>query len=104
MERAISEVERRRKLQLEYNKKHNITPKQIEKPIREKLLDEMVEEAVKGKKDRGVDDIDFAQLPPDELKKEIRKFEKLMRYEAEMLNFEEAAVLRDKVRDLKKLL
>ena len=39
MKRAIEEVGRRRKVQLEYNKKYRITPKSITKPIREKLIE-----------------------------------------------------------------
>ena len=104
MERAIAEVGRRREIQREYNKKHNITPTQITKPIREKLIDEEIEERL-SKKGRGKvrdGDVDYAQLPPKELKKEIKNLEKIMKYEAEMLNFEEAAKVRDKIRAIKK--
>jgi excinuclease UvrABC helicase subunit UvrB len=55
------------------------------------------------KKER-VLEIDYRQLPPKELKKEIRNLEQLMRYEAEMLNFEKAASIRDKIREMKKTL
>ncbi|MFH1648596.1 MAG: excinuclease ABC subunit UvrB [Patescibacteria group bacterium] len=102
MKRAIVEVERRRDIQIEYNEKYNITPVQIVKPIREKLIDEELEEQLKGKKDEW-QDIDYKQLPPTELNKEIKKLEKLMKLEAEELNFEKAALIRDKVRDLKKM-
>jgi len=105
MQRAIGEVERRRKIQEEYNKKHKIKPQQIQKPIRERLIDEKIEEAAQAEKiDKELDEIDFEQLPPNEIKKEIRKLKEMMKYEAEMLNFEKAAVIRDKVKEIKKLL
>ena len=43
------------------------------------------------------------QMPPDERRKEIKKLEENMRYEAEMLNFEEAVTLRDTIRKLKNI-
>ena len=90
MQRAIDEVARRRKIQEVYNIEHGLTPTKIERPFREKLIDEVI-----------IDEIDFAQLPPDKLKSEIKKLTEMMKYEAEMLNFERAAVFRDKLRDLK---
>lgn len=101
MKRAISEVERRRNIQIKYNEKNQITPVQIVKPIREKLIDEELEETLKGKKDEW-QDVDYNQLPPNELKKEVAKLEKLMKLEAEELNFEKAAQIRDKIRDLRR--
>jgi len=101
MKRAILEVERRRNIQIEYNREHNISPKQIVKPFREKLIDEIIEEQIGGKKEDW-QEIDYKQLPPTELKKEIKKLEDMMRYEAEVLNFEKAASLRDKIREIKK--
>jgi len=105
MKRAIAEVDRRRKVQLEYNIKFGIKPVQIVKPMRDRLIELDVEEELK--KSKGKDmfkEIDYVQLPPKELKKEISKLEKTMSYEAEVLNFEKAAVIRDKVRELKRLL
>lgn len=101
MKRAILEVERRRNIQIAYNKEHSISPQQIIKPIREKLIDQEIEEQINGKKEAW-EDIDYRQLPPTELKKEIKKLEDMMKYEAEVLNFEKAASLRDKIRDIKK--
>jgi excinuclease ABC subunit B len=105
MQRAIDEVDRRREIQTKYNEEHNITPQQITKPFRDKLIDEVIEEALEshGPKGERMADIDYMQLPPTELKKELKKLTEMMRYEAEMLNFEEAAKLRDKIREIKKI-
>ncbi len=105
MKRAIDEVGRRRAIQHKYNEEHGISPVQIYKPFREKLVEQTAEELIEEQKQKGGgQEVDYAQLPPRELKKEIKNLEKEMIYEAEMLAFEKAAVLRDKVRELKKLL
>ncbi len=100
MERAVAEVGRRRDAQLAYNEEHDITPQQITKPIRDRLIKEDLVTTTKAK----IPEIDYIQLPPEELQMEISRLEKLMVYEAEVLNFEEAAKYRDKVRKLNKLL
>ncbi len=106
MKRAIHEVERRRQIQLEYNEKNNVKPQKISKPIREKLIDQELEETLQSKKSGKSlgKEVDYRQLPPKELSREIKNIEKEMLYEAEMLNFERAAVLRDRVREMKKML
>lgn len=106
MQRAINEIERRREIQKKYNLEHNITPTQIVKPIRQKLIDESIAEEMDTKKKRRekIIDVDYAMLPPKELVREINNIEKQMKYEAEMLNFEKAADYRDLVKKLKKLL
>lgn len=104
MKRAIFEVERRREIQVKYNEKHNITPQSIHKPLREKLVDEQIQEVILSSKKKRIIDIDYMQMSPDNLKKEIKKMEKQMKYEAEMLNFEEAAKLRDEIKNVRKML
>jgi excinuclease ABC subunit B len=103
MKRAIAEVDRRRKIQDSYNKKHNIIPTQVHKPIRERLIDQEIEDLSR-KTTKKKDETDFRQLPAPELQKEIKKLAEMMKYEAEILNFEEAAQLRDKIKELKKIL
>jgi len=102
MKRAIAEVDRRRKIQEEYNIWHEITPENISKPFRERLVDDEIEEDPDSKGKKSLTDVDYQQLPPQELKKAVKILEKEMVYEAEMLNFEKAAVLRDKVREIKR--
>lgn len=96
MEEAIAEVKRRRKHQLEYNKEHGITPKSIEKAIREKLVErkENILEDLKPLMDKEV-------LLPDEREKIIKQLKKEMIAAAKELDFETAALLRDKIRFLR---
>lgn len=83
MERAISETKRRRKLQDEYNKAHNITPKTISKEI------------------RGV--IEVTQSVEQKVTVEmVEKIRAEMIIAAENLDFEQAAILRDRMRKLEK--
>ncbi len=96
MKQAYDEVERRRKYQLEYNKKHNITPKSIEKALRERLIEKVEEiEQEVGKKDLTVEDI-----PPKEREKMVKLLEAQMKQAAELLDFEEAARIRDQIKEL----
>lgn len=87
---ALAETNRRRLKQLEYNKKHNITPKSIEKAIREdsKLL-----------KKRSKIFLDLTGLNKNE---QINKLTKEMELAAYNLDFETAAVIRDLIMELKK--
>ncbi|OGE37871.1 excinuclease ABC subunit B [Candidatus Daviesbacteria bacterium RIFCSPLOWO2_01_FULL_39_12] len=96
MKTAIEEVDRRRKYQEEYNKKHNITPRSIEKALRERLI-EKVEELQEqlGKKELTINDI-----PPKEREKMIKNLEAQMKQAAEILDFEEAARIRDQIKEL----
>lgn len=96
MRAAIEEVERRRKYQAEYNKKYHITPRSIEKALRERLIEKVEElEEKLGKKDLTIDDI-----PVSERKKMIKNLEAQMKQAAELLDFEEAAKLRDQIKEL----
>lgn len=107
MERALNEVKRRREYQLKYNKKHNITPKSIEKAIREKLVDrEEGERApwVFGSKDPVYDSLphlEIDSMTPMEKKRLIKNLTTEMRIAAQDLNFELAAEIRDTIRSIK---
>lgn len=96
MKEAISEVERRRKYQMEYNKKHQITPRSIEKDLRERLVEKVVKlEETLGKKELTVEDI-----PVKERQKMIKNLEAQMKQAAEIWDFEEAARIRDQIKEL----
>jgi excinuclease ABC subunit B len=96
MQRAMDETDRRRKVQLEYNKQHNITPETIRKEIRKSLTD--VVKARKVAQER----LEFTETEYDrtELAAQI---EKEMLEAAEALDFERAAFLRDQLKELKEL-
>lgn len=98
MQAAIDEVERRRAIQLAYNKKHNITPQGIHKGIRAKLVDELLENK------ETVNMYDLAKkdvLLPDEKEKLIKMMRAEMKTAAAELDFERATILRDKIKQLK---
>jgi len=95
MERAIAEMDRRRNIQIAYNKKHGITPKSVMSKIYATMSAKadvlpLVAESV-------------AQYHSmDEIRIEIAKLEKEMNLEAKNLNFERAAECRDRIHELKK--
>jgi excinuclease ABC subunit B len=107
MERALIEVKRRRIYQLAYNKKHNITPFSVSKPIREKLIDrEEGEKApwVFGSKEPVYDSLPHLEvdsMTPMEKKRLIRNLTTEMRLAAQDLNFELAAKIRDTIHSLR---
>ena len=92
MEYAITETERRRKLQLEFNEKHGIVPKTIRKDIREVLEISTKETVTK--------ETDGKKLSKKEKLELIEKLKKEMKEAAKMLEFEHAAFLRDKIKEL----
>lgn len=95
MERALKETERRRKIQIEYNKKHNITPKTIKKDIRD-----VIEISAKEKVDM-LPTMAEKRLSDKERNELIRKLTNEMKNAAQLLEFEHAAYLRDKINELK---
>lgn len=97
MKKAISETERRRAIQEEYNKAHGITPTTIKKAVRDLIA---VSKAVAKTEDKLKKDPE--SMNRKELTKLISQVEKQMRAAAADLNFEQAAELRDKMIELKK--
>lgn len=96
MKGAVDEVERRRKYQLEYNKKNKITPRSIEKGLRDRLIEEVEEVQEKaGKRIMTAEDI-----PAKEKQKMVKLLEAQMKQAAQLLDFEEAARIRDQIREL----
>ncbi len=99
MKRAISETNRRRKLQQEYNKKNNITPHSIKKRIDEVLTSIYERDYIDYSRVSEDKDIYFS---PQKRKEKIESLEKLMKEAARNLEFEKAARLRDELTRLKK--
>ncbi len=99
MDGAIKEVERRREVQLAYNKKHNITPAGINKEIRARLVEqkEKTEKNISFLLEMGQKDV----LLADEREDLIRRLTVEMRQAAKNLDYETATILRDKIRLLK---
>lgn len=100
MDYAIKETERRRKLQMDYNKKHNITPKTIIKKIQD-ITDQMKTEHRKTVD--GLLELDKKMLEKDP-KRLISQKEKQMDGAVKILDFETAAILRDEILELQKIL
>ena len=95
MERAISETNRRRKIQTEYNEQHGITPKTIVKGVRD-LIDLGMRDENKSSKKKAA--AKMSRKEKDEL---IEKLTKEMRDAARHLEFEKAAFIRDKIAELR---
>ena len=95
MRSAMDETERRRKIQSDYNREHGIVPKTIIKGVREVLeISKTAEEdTVRGRRKR--------KLSEQERAAEIAKLEKEMKEASKMLEFEYAAVLRDRIIELR---
>jgi excinuclease ABC subunit B len=94
MRRAIDEVLRRRKVQLEYNFANKIIPKQIFKPVRKRLVEEQ------NKPDEEVFGQDPLSLIPENKIKLIKTLNSLMKQAAKDMDFEEAAKYRDEIKRL----
>mgnify|MGYP003741188591 FL=1 len=96
MKRAIDETYRRRNIQMEYNKRHGITPESVKKAIYD------ITEMLKVAEDKPVYGSDETAMSHKEAAKLIQALEDQMYKAAQALEFEQAAELRDKIRDLRK--
>ncbi len=97
MERAIRETERRRNIQMQYNQEHHIVPKTIVKPIQDISAFVQTEEKI-----RQIDDgeISAQTLSAKALEDLIQKLTAEMKKASDQLDFEYAAQIRDKIRQL----
>lgn len=101
MDKAISETERRRKIQQQYNEEHGITPQTIRKAVRDLISISKAADATSG----GIKlEKDYESMNRKELEKVKKEIEKNMHKAAAELNFEEAALLRDKMIEVNKYL
>jgi excinuclease ABC subunit B len=99
MQRAIDETERRREVQMAYNREHGIEPASIIKEVRD-LTDRVRRKAIPEEQA----DLSLAQLPSDELARLVRELRKQMEAAAGDLEFEKAAMLRDRIFELREVL
>ena len=93
MEKAISETNRRRKLQQEYNKEHGITPQTIKKSVRDTIKASIVEDI----------QTEYNIKEEEDIKDLIEKLTNEMVSHAQNLEFEKAAELRDKIKELESI-
>lgn len=102
IERAMKETERRRLKQKAYNEVHNITPKGVEKAVRNIMEGAYSENSVRGKLYSKVAEknAEYLALSPEKLQAKISQLEKEMYEHAHNLEFEEAARVRDLIRDI----
>ena len=97
MEKAISETNRRREIQKEYNEKHHITPASIKKDVSLGLRAIIPEKQVENK-------LDIKRIPKDELPNLIKQLSSEMQLAAANLEFERAALLRDEINKIKEFI
>jgi len=98
LKNAINETNRRRKIQISYNKKHNITPKSIMKKIGD------ITDRIEKDRRKVAEDILDLELKNSTPKKLIKEKEKKMNEAVKILDFETAAILRDEIVKLEKII
>ena len=94
MEKAIRETNRRRKIQMEYNEMHGITPKTIQKSVRDSIKAIQTEDI----------EVEFKSEKDEDIKDTINRLTDEMLEHASKMEFEQAAELRDKIKELEKLI
>ena len=99
MKRAIDETERRREIQRVHNLEHGITPQSIQKTIHD--ITERVRAVAET---RATYAVDSADMPRDDIMRLIKDLESQMKTAAKSLEFEKAALLRDQITDLRKVM
>jgi len=95
---AVDETNRRRAIQIAYNKEHGITPKTIERNIAD------IAQTIHAPQPAVPTRKDLEKISPEEVLSKIEQLEKEMRQAADRLEFEAAATLRDEIRSLRKRL
>ena len=98
MKQAIDETERRRAIQESYNKEHGITPKGIQKTVHD------ITERVKAIAETRAPYITNSDMPKDDLLRLVKDLESQMKTASKNLEFEKAAMLRDQIVDLRRVI
>ena len=98
MKRAIDETERRRTIQEAYNREHGIIPQGIRKDVRD------ITERVRAVAEEATPYITHDDIPREDLTRLIKDLESQMKSASRSLEFEKAALLRDQIIDLRKVL
>ncbi len=103
MERAISETDRRREKQVAYNKEHGITPKGVEKKIADVMESAYgISSGSASQYAKVAEEVmHYASMTPKQLEREIKSLEQQMYEHARNLEFEQAAVIRNKIKEIK---
>ena len=103
MRRAIDETERRRRKQVAHNERNGITPKTIRKAIADIMEGAHPGAPISPRKFAKVAEVEaeYGALSPQQMAKRIRELEQRMYQHAKELEFEEAARLRDQLRELR---
>ncbi|EKD54568.1 MAG: hypothetical protein ACD_60C00068G0010 [uncultured bacterium] len=104
IERAIEETKRRREKQKIYNETHQITPRGVQKAVRDIMEGAYSDRSVRGKLFPKSDQkyLEYKNLSPEKLQAKIIELEKKMYDHAHNLEFEEAAELRDLIKEIEK--
>ncbi|MCF7914548.1 MAG: excinuclease ABC subunit B [Spirochaetaceae bacterium] len=103
MDEAIEETNRRRSIQLEYNRAHGITPRSIKKAIQDILIRKKVEDRQDESESIELVKKGYNLVLPKERKKLIKRLEDMMLEHAKKLEFEKAALVRDEIEELKQM-
>jgi len=98
MDKAISETERRREIQTQYNQKHGITPQTIRKTISQALCSVYEKDYFEIPEDKVLEKLD-----PASLEKKIESLKKEMKTAAQRMEFEKAVEIRDHIRKLREI-
>ncbi len=101
MERAIKETKRRRNIQKQYNKDHNITPKSIQKELR--MFDYSMEKTVDQGQELIAEEMEEYKSADKDFDIIIKELQSDMEKAAKELKFEKAAAIRDKIKELKQI-
>ena len=101
MKQAMDETKRRRKIQMEYNTRHNITPESVKKDIKP-IFEEYYEPEETLSDTIAETSADYETVNLDTIDKLIDELEKKMKQASKALEFENAAALRDQIQTLKK--